>query len=258
MAEKFVLNETSYFGRGAREELANEIRAELDAAGGSVQKRAKLIKRLRLVESLIESGTEPTWFVMDILPVTPPDLRPMVQLDGGRFATSDLNDLYRRVINRNNRLQRLLEMGAPEIIVTPLEDESSPFLAAFNIKCTTYNDPTRGEVDECYYGANYKKDFIMEVNRGSSYLNLAQSQQFSKDEVEKINTPEGYTITIPSIDGETTRLAVAAFNEENTPNNFNFKDIKPHIDKAIITAKIMQAIYDSSAAHREVAFEEEA
>ena len=99
------------------EDLANEIRTELDAVGGSVQKRAKLIKRLRLVESLLESGTEPTWFVMDILPVTPPDLRPMVQLDGGRFATSDLNDLYRRVINRNNRLLRLLEMGAPEIIV---------------------------------------------------------------------------------------------------------------------------------------------
>ena len=99
------------------EDLANDIRAELDSAGGSVQKRAKLIKRLRLVESLIESGTEPTWFVMDVLPVTPPDLRPMVQLDGGRFATSDLNDLYRRVINRNNRLLRLLEMGAPEIIV---------------------------------------------------------------------------------------------------------------------------------------------
>ena len=97
--------------------LADEIRAELDSAGGSVQKRAKLIKRLRLVESLIESNTEPTWFIMDVLPVTPPDLRPMVQLDGGRFATSDLNDLYRRVINRNNRLARLLEMGAPEIIV---------------------------------------------------------------------------------------------------------------------------------------------
>ena len=99
------------------EELANEIRGDLDAAGGSVQKRAKLIQRLRLVESLIESGTEPTWFIMDVLPITPPDLRPMVQLDGGRFATSDLNDLYRRVINRNNRLLRLLEMGAPEIIV---------------------------------------------------------------------------------------------------------------------------------------------
>ncbi len=97
--------------------LADDIRSELDSAGGSVQKRAKLIKRLRLVESLIESNTEPTWFVMDVLPVTPPDLRPMVQLDGGRFATSDLNDLYRRVINRNNRLARLLEMGAPEIIV---------------------------------------------------------------------------------------------------------------------------------------------
>ena len=99
------------------EELANEIRGELENAGGSVQKRAKLSKRLRLVESLIESGTQPSWFVMDVLPVTPPDLRPMVQLDGGRFATSDLNDLYRRVINRNNRLLRLLEMGAPEIIV---------------------------------------------------------------------------------------------------------------------------------------------
>ena len=97
--------------------LAEDIRTELDSAGGSVQKRAKLIKRLRLVESLIDSNTEPTWFVMDVLPVTPPHLRPMVQLDGGRFATSDLNDLYRRVINRNNRLARLLEMGAPEIIV---------------------------------------------------------------------------------------------------------------------------------------------
>ena len=96
--------------------LAEDIRTELDSAGGSVQKRAKLIKRLRLVESLIDSNTEPTWFIMDVLPVTPPDLRPMVQLDGGRFATSDLNDLYRRVINRNNRLARLLEMGAPEII----------------------------------------------------------------------------------------------------------------------------------------------
>ena len=99
------------------QDLANEIRGELANEGGSVQKRAKLIKRLRLIESLIESGTEPTWMVMEVLPVTPPDLRPMVQLDGGRFATSDLNDLYRRVINRNNRLLRLLEMGAPEIIV---------------------------------------------------------------------------------------------------------------------------------------------
>ena len=99
------------------QDLANEIRGELANDGGSVQKRAKLIKRLRLIESLIESGTEPTWMVMEVLPVTPPDLRPMVQLDGGRFATSDLNDLYRRVINRNNRLLRLLEMGAPEIIV---------------------------------------------------------------------------------------------------------------------------------------------
>ncbi len=94
-----------------------QIREELQAAGGSVQRKAKLIKRLRLMESMLASNTDPTWLIMDVLPVTPPDLRPMVQLDGGRFATSDLNDLYRRVINRNNRLQRLLEMGAPEIIV---------------------------------------------------------------------------------------------------------------------------------------------
>ena len=97
--------------------LAEEIRSELEMGVTSVQKKSKLIKRLRLLDSLINSETDPTWMVMDVLPVTPPDLRPMVQLDGGRFATSDLNDLYRRVINRNNRLQRLLEMGAPEIIV---------------------------------------------------------------------------------------------------------------------------------------------
>ena len=97
--------------------LAEEIRTELAGNVTSVQKKSKLIKRLRLLDSLISSETDPTWMIMDVLPVTPPDLRPMVQLDGGRFATSDLNDLYRRVINRNNRLQRLLEMGAPEIIV---------------------------------------------------------------------------------------------------------------------------------------------
>ena len=96
---------------------AEEMRAELAGNVTSVQRKSKLIKRLRLFDSLISSETDPTWMIMDVLPVTPPDLRPMVQLDGGRFATSDLNDLYRRVINRNNRLQRLLEMGAPEIIV---------------------------------------------------------------------------------------------------------------------------------------------
>ena len=98
-------------------EMAEVIRTELEGPVNSVQRKAKLIKRLRLLDSLISSETDPTWMVMDVLPVTPPDLRPMVQLDGGRFATSDLNDLYRRVINRNNRLGRLLEMGAPEIIV---------------------------------------------------------------------------------------------------------------------------------------------
>ncbi len=97
--------------------LIEELRGQLESCGSSVQKRAKIIKRLRLCESLAASGTDPSWMIMDVLPVIPPDLRPMVQLDGGRFATSDLNDLYRRVINRNNRLLRLLEMGAPEIIV---------------------------------------------------------------------------------------------------------------------------------------------
>ena len=98
-------------------QLYVDIKEEVDSSSGSSQKRAKNLKRLRLVESLLSSGTNPAWMIMDNLPVIPPDLRPMVQLDGGRFATSDLNDLYRRVINRNNRLKRLLEMGAPEIIV---------------------------------------------------------------------------------------------------------------------------------------------
>jgi DNA-directed RNA polymerase subunit beta' len=97
--------------------LCDELKIDVDSSSGASQKRAKLLKRLRLVEALLASGTNPQSMVLQVLPVTPPDLRPMVQLDGGRFATSDLNDLYRRVINRNNRLSRLLEMGAPEIIV---------------------------------------------------------------------------------------------------------------------------------------------
>ena len=84
---------------------------------GKGQKRAKAIKRLKVVDSLNKSDNRPEWMILDAVPVIPPDLRPMVQLDGGRFATSDLNDLYRRVINRNNRLKRLLDLGAPEIIV---------------------------------------------------------------------------------------------------------------------------------------------
>ena len=86
----------------------------VDATG---QKRARIIKRLEVIEAFRESGNKPEWMVLDVVPVIPPDLRPMVQLDGGRFATSDLNDLYRRIINRNNRLKRLLELGAPDIIV---------------------------------------------------------------------------------------------------------------------------------------------
>ncbi len=92
-----------------------ELKAGLEDATG--QKRAKIIKRLEVVEAFKESGNEPAWMIMDKIPVIPPDLRPMVQLDGGRFATSDLNDLYRRIINRNNRLKRLMELGAPDIIV---------------------------------------------------------------------------------------------------------------------------------------------
>lgn len=95
--------------------LADELREELHAATG--QKKVRLIKRLEVVESFKKSGNRPEWMILEVLPVLPPDLRPMVQLDGGRFATSDLNDLYRRVINRNNRLSKLLSMGAPEIIV---------------------------------------------------------------------------------------------------------------------------------------------
>ena len=97
------------------EKDAEELKAELVDATG--QKRARIIKRLEVVESFRESGNRPEWMIMTAIPVIPPDLRPMVQLDGGRFATSDLNDLYRRIINRNNRLKRLLELGAPDIIV---------------------------------------------------------------------------------------------------------------------------------------------
>ena len=97
------------------DDLAAEVREDLRA--NSIQKRRKATKRLRVVEAFRRSGNRPEWMIITVLPVLPPDLRPMVQLDGGRFATSDLNDLYRRVINRNNRLKRLIELGAPEIIV---------------------------------------------------------------------------------------------------------------------------------------------
>ena len=111
-------------GAEAIKELLQAIDLEKDAAElktglkeSSGQKRARIIKRLEVVEAFRESGNKPEWMIMDVIPVIPPDLRPMVQLDGGRFATSDLNDLYRRIINRNNRLKRLLELGAPDIIV---------------------------------------------------------------------------------------------------------------------------------------------
>ena len=97
------------------EKDSKELKEGLKTASG--QKRARIIKRLEVVEAFRESGNKPEWMIMDVIPVIPPDLRPMVQLDGGRFATSDLNDLYRRIINRNNRLQRLLDLGAPDIIV---------------------------------------------------------------------------------------------------------------------------------------------
>ena len=97
------------------DEMSEELRKELHSL--SMQKRIRAIRRLEVVEAFRKSGNDPAWMVMDALPVIPPELRPMVQLDGGRFATSDLNDLYRRVINRNNRLKRLLDLGAPDIIV---------------------------------------------------------------------------------------------------------------------------------------------
>ncbi len=93
----------------------DKLREELETASG--QKKARIIKRLEVFEAFLESGNRPEWMILDCIPVIPPDLRPMVQLDGGRFATSDLNDLYRRIINRNNRLKRLLDLGAPDIIV---------------------------------------------------------------------------------------------------------------------------------------------
>ena len=97
------------------EKLVNSLKEELETAVG--QKRLRLLKRLEVAESFRQSGNKPEWMILDVIPVIPPDVRPMVQLDGGRFATSDLNDLYRRVINRNNRLKRLLNLGAPDIII---------------------------------------------------------------------------------------------------------------------------------------------
>ncbi|QBS37039.1 DNA-directed RNA polymerase subunit beta' [Thermaerobacter sp. FW80] len=97
------------------DELAEELRAEIKNSSG--QRRLRAVRRLEVVEAFRKSGNDPTWMILEAIPVIPPDLRPMVQLDGGRFATSDLNDLYRRVINRNNRLKRLLDLGAPDIIV---------------------------------------------------------------------------------------------------------------------------------------------
>ena len=102
-------------GRMELDELGQRLHAEVRTTSG--QRRKKAIKRLRLIEAFRRSGNQPEWMILSVLPVIPPDLRPMVQLDGGRFATSDLNDLYRRVINRNNRFKRLLELGAPEIII---------------------------------------------------------------------------------------------------------------------------------------------
>ena len=111
-------------GAEAIQELLRAVNLEKDSADlrraladSTGQKRARIIKRLEVVEAFLTSGNRPEWMIMDVIPVIPPDIRPMVQLDGGRFATSDLNDLYRRIINRNNRLARLLELGAPDIIV---------------------------------------------------------------------------------------------------------------------------------------------
>ena len=97
------------------DQMRNELIQETFSASG--QRRKKASKQLQVVEAFRRSGNKPEWMILTVLPVLPPDLRPMVQLDGGRFATSDLNDLYRRVINRNNRLHHLMDIGAPEIII---------------------------------------------------------------------------------------------------------------------------------------------
>ena len=97
------------------EQLSQQLRSELKDASG--QKKARIVKRLEVVDAFRLSGNKPEWMIIDVLPVIPPEIRPMVQLDGGRFASSDLNDLYRRVINRNNRLKRLIQLNAPDIIV---------------------------------------------------------------------------------------------------------------------------------------------
>src|SRR6202035_1191973 len=123
-AERYGKAFKAGIGAAAVRELLNQIdlpteglRLREESKSTSGQRRQKAIKRLRVVEAFRKSNTAPAWMVLDVLPVIPPELRPMVQLDGGRFATSDLNDLYRRVINRNNRLKRLIDLGAPEIIV---------------------------------------------------------------------------------------------------------------------------------------------
>ena len=97
------------------DKLSGELKAEMESTSG--QKKAKALKRLEVVEAFRQSGNRPEWMILDVIPVIPPEIRPMVQLEGGRFATSDLNDLYRRVINRNSRLAKLMELGSPEIII---------------------------------------------------------------------------------------------------------------------------------------------
>ncbi|MBQ5315176.1 MAG: DNA-directed RNA polymerase subunit beta', partial [Oscillospiraceae bacterium] len=123
--EKYGENFVAEMGAGAIQKLlqeidldalSNELKEEL-ASMPSDQKRTKLLKRLEIVEAFRKSGNKPEWMVMDVIPVIPPELRPMVMLDGGRYATSDLNDLYRRVINRNTRLKKMLELEAPDIII---------------------------------------------------------------------------------------------------------------------------------------------
>src|SRR5699024_4695643 len=136
--EKQMLNETEYreykrefgdkftakMGAEAIKELlqkidlekeSKELKEDLETSTG--QKKVRISRRLEVIEAFIQSGNKPEWMVLEAVPVIPPDLRPMVQLDGGRFATSDLNDLYRRIINRNNRLKKLLDINAPDIIV---------------------------------------------------------------------------------------------------------------------------------------------
>ena len=198
------------------EALSAELKEELETATG--QKRARLLKRLEVVESFRLSGNRPEWMVMNKLPVIPPDIRPMVQLDGGRFATSDLNDLYRRVINRNNRLKRLLELGAPDIIVRNekrMLQEAVDALAGFG-GIFFRNTRSSGVVPQisvimgpCAGGAVYSPaltDFVFMVNKTSNMFITGP---------QVIKAVTGEDISAEKLGGAMTQIGMLGSKYEN-------------------------------------------